>query len=347
MANFPSSPAKVKDQTQDARLHKTNNNMKDNAKATSMVLLEQRLVEGLDVALMTKQAHWNLKGPEFIGIHLMLDKFRGKQDDWNDMMAERIVQLGGTAKGTHAGRRRAHRACRRIPSTSTPSPTTSRRSSTATRNTRTPCARASTSRTTPATRTRRTCSPRSRAASTSSSGSSRRTPRSRPAPSRLADRAGPGKPPWPPLPGVPGTLSFGAWTGTHHERTARPGRAAGHLLGAGHRGPGGPRTGPPPARHVYRRHRRIGAPPPRGRDPRQRHGRGGRGPRHPDRGRRSKRATGSGCATTAAASPWMRIPSSRSSARSRSSSRRCTRAASSGARPTPPPAACTASAARS
>jgi len=100
MANFPSSPAKVKDQVQDAQLHKTNNNMKDNAKAASMVLLEQRLVEGLDVALMTKQAHWNLKGPEFIGIHLMLDKFRGKQDGWNDMMAERIVQLGGTAKGT-------------------------------------------------------------------------------------------------------------------------------------------------------------------------------------------------------------------------------------------------------
>ena len=100
MADFPASPAKVRDQTQDARLHKTNNNMKDNAKAAAMVLLEQCLANGLDVAMLTKQAHWNLKGPQFIGIHLMLDKFRGEQDEWNDSMAERIVQLGGTAKGT-------------------------------------------------------------------------------------------------------------------------------------------------------------------------------------------------------------------------------------------------------
>ena len=100
MASAPSSPTQVKDQVQDAKLHKTNNDMKDNAKANSMVLLEQRLAEGLDVAMMTKQAHWNLKGPEFIGLHLMLDGFRDQQDDWNDKMAERIVQLGGTAKGT-------------------------------------------------------------------------------------------------------------------------------------------------------------------------------------------------------------------------------------------------------
>ena len=100
MNDAPDSPAKVRDQTENARLHKTNNNTKDNAKAVSMVLLEQSLANGLDVANMTKQAHWNLKGPQFIGIHLMLDQFRDQQDEWNDSMAERIVQLGGTAKGS-------------------------------------------------------------------------------------------------------------------------------------------------------------------------------------------------------------------------------------------------------
>lgn len=94
------SPSNVKDQVQGARLHKTNNDLKNNAKAASMVILEARLADSLDLSLVTKQAHWNLKGPQFIGIHLMLDKFRDEQDEWSDMIAERIVQLGGTARGT-------------------------------------------------------------------------------------------------------------------------------------------------------------------------------------------------------------------------------------------------------
>ena len=94
------SPAKVKAQTQGARLHKTNNDLKNNAKAVAMEILQARLADSIDLGLVTKQAHWNLKGPQFIGIHLMLDKFREEQDEWSDMMAERITQLGGTARGT-------------------------------------------------------------------------------------------------------------------------------------------------------------------------------------------------------------------------------------------------------
>ena len=95
-----SSPDKVKDQVDGARLHKTNNDTKNNAKAASMECLQARMADGIDLALVTKQAHWNLKGPQFIGVHLMLDGFRDELDEWNDMMAERITQLGGTARGT-------------------------------------------------------------------------------------------------------------------------------------------------------------------------------------------------------------------------------------------------------
>jgi starvation-inducible DNA-binding protein len=94
------SPADLADQTNGARLHKTRNDVKNNAKAASMEALQKRMAEGIDVALITKQAHWNLKGPQFIGIHLMLDGFRTEQDDYVDKMAERITQLGGTARGT-------------------------------------------------------------------------------------------------------------------------------------------------------------------------------------------------------------------------------------------------------
>lgn len=93
-------PSKIADQTKGARLHKTNNDIKNNAKVASLEALQARLADGIDLALVTKQAHWNLKGPQFIGVHLMPDGFQDEQGEWNDLMAERIAQLGGTACGT-------------------------------------------------------------------------------------------------------------------------------------------------------------------------------------------------------------------------------------------------------
>ncbi len=82
------------------RMHLTRNDTKSNAKKVSIETLGKRLADGIDLALAVKQAHWNLKGPEFIGLHLMLDGFRDELDDYNDKVAERITQLGGTAHGT-------------------------------------------------------------------------------------------------------------------------------------------------------------------------------------------------------------------------------------------------------
>ena len=81
-------------------MHRTRNETNSNAKKVAMETLQARLVDGIDLALVIKQAHWNLKGPEFIGIHEMLDGFREEMDDYNDKVAERITQLGGTARGT-------------------------------------------------------------------------------------------------------------------------------------------------------------------------------------------------------------------------------------------------------
>ena len=81
-------------------MHQTGNDLQSNTKSMSIALLNARLADLIDLALLTKQAHWHLKGPRFIAIHEMLDGFRGQVAGSTDTVAERVTQLGGSALGT-------------------------------------------------------------------------------------------------------------------------------------------------------------------------------------------------------------------------------------------------------
>jgi starvation-inducible DNA-binding protein len=78
----------------------TRNDLPKTTRAKVIDLLDARLADAADLQTQLKQAHWNVKGPTFIALHELFDKINEAVEDYVDDLAERVVQLGGTAHGT-------------------------------------------------------------------------------------------------------------------------------------------------------------------------------------------------------------------------------------------------------
>jgi starvation-inducible DNA-binding protein len=83
-----------------AKSHATRNDVADNAKQVSIGVLNACLADSIDLYNATRQAHWNVKGPKFHSLHELFEQFYNQLQTSSDDLAERVVQLGGTALGT-------------------------------------------------------------------------------------------------------------------------------------------------------------------------------------------------------------------------------------------------------
>ncbi len=80
-------------------MSKKNTVLHEEQQAKIIELLNRRLADTIDLQLQSRQAYWNVKGPHFMALRELFDKVTGGVEEYANLIAERIVQLGGKAEG--------------------------------------------------------------------------------------------------------------------------------------------------------------------------------------------------------------------------------------------------------
>ncbi len=81
-------------------MYKTKNTLSEEVRTKCIERLNNVLATCIDASLNAKQAHWNVKGGSFMSLHELFDDAFDSLTEYSDLIAERIVQLGGIADGT-------------------------------------------------------------------------------------------------------------------------------------------------------------------------------------------------------------------------------------------------------
>ena len=82
------------------RTFKTRIDLPADRRKKLIVLLNQHLADTFDLYGQAKQAHWNVKGPQFHQLHELFDDLADQVREYVDLIAERATALGGSALGT-------------------------------------------------------------------------------------------------------------------------------------------------------------------------------------------------------------------------------------------------------
>ncbi len=76
--------------------------LSDDRTETAVEHLQRTVTDLIALGLITKQAHWNLRGKRFISIHELLDQHYSDYQTAIDELAERVPQLGRAVDGRPA-----------------------------------------------------------------------------------------------------------------------------------------------------------------------------------------------------------------------------------------------------
>lgn len=63
-------------------------------------ILNDQVAGAIHLQLLAKQAHWNVRGPNFRSLHKLFDGVFAAATVWADSLAERTAQLGWTVDST-------------------------------------------------------------------------------------------------------------------------------------------------------------------------------------------------------------------------------------------------------
>jgi starvation-inducible DNA-binding protein len=80
-------------------MSRQNKVLPEEQQAKLIELLNRRLADTIDLQLQSRQAYWNVKGPHFMALRELFDKVAQGVEEYANLIAEHIVQLGGIAEG--------------------------------------------------------------------------------------------------------------------------------------------------------------------------------------------------------------------------------------------------------
>lgn len=86
--------------TRTPTMFETRNDLPADSRERLVALLNARLADTFDLYSQLKQAHWNVRGPDFIQLHELYDTVAESVLGFVDEIAERAAALGGLATGT-------------------------------------------------------------------------------------------------------------------------------------------------------------------------------------------------------------------------------------------------------